>query len=97
MNFSCFCFLDDILRLYFLLDVSIFTTIDDEKGVKINSSSILKDFTESEEKVLEIHLTLLTRDNLNTQKTELYTNSEDISEIKLPSLPPTVKKSHSIT
>ena len=30
----------------FLLDISIFTTIDDEKEkeVKINSSSILKDF-----------------------------------------------------
>ena len=32
-------------RLYFLLDVSIFTTIEDEKEVKTNSSSILKDFT----------------------------------------------------
>ena len=28
----------------FLLDVFVFTTIDDEKEVKINSSSILKDF-----------------------------------------------------
>ena len=54
MNFFCFSFLDDLLRLYFLLDVSIFTTIDDEKQVKINSSSILKDF-KVEDKVLEIH------------------------------------------
>ena len=29
----------------FLLDVSTFTTIDNEKEVKINSSYILKDFT----------------------------------------------------
>ena len=54
MSFSCFSFLDDLLRLYFLLDVSIFTTIDDEKQVKINSSSVLKDF-KVEDKVLEIH------------------------------------------
>ena len=33
------------LGYIFVLDVSIFTTIDDEKEVKINSSSILKDFT----------------------------------------------------
>ena len=33
------------LLYIFLLDVSIFSTIDDKKEVKINSSSILKDFT----------------------------------------------------
>ena len=32
------------LGYIFLLDVSIFTTIDDEKEVKINSSSFLKNF-----------------------------------------------------
>ena len=32
------------LLYIFLLDVSIFSTIDDKKEVKINSSSILKDF-----------------------------------------------------
>ena len=37
----------------FLLDVSTFT-VDDENEVKINSSSILKDF-KVEEKVFEIH------------------------------------------
>ena len=42
-NFFCFCFLDDLLRLHFLLDVSIFTTIDDEKK-EINSSSIFERF-----------------------------------------------------
>ena len=41
--FLCFCFLDDLLRLHFLLDVSIFTTIDDEKK-EINSSSIFEGF-----------------------------------------------------
>ena len=32
------------LGYIFLLDAFIFTTIDDEKELKINSSSILKDF-----------------------------------------------------
>ena len=37
MNFFCLYFLDDLRRLHLLLDVSIFTTIDDEKEKKINS------------------------------------------------------------
>ena len=74
MNFSCFSFLDDLLGLYVLLDVSIFTTIDDEKEVKINSSSILKDFTESWGESFGDSLKLLTLDNLNTQKIELHTS-----------------------
>ena len=40
---------------------------------------------------------MLTFDDLNTQKIELHTNSEDISEIKRPSLLPSVKNSHLIT
>ena len=41
-------------------------------------------------------LTLLTLDNLNTQKNELHTNSEDISEIKLISLLPSAQNSRLI-
>ena len=40
---------------------------------------------------------MLTFDDLNTQKIELHTNSEDIPEIKRPSLLPSVKNSHLIT
>ena len=39
----------------------------------------------------------MTLDNLNTQKIELHTNSEDISEIKLTSLLPFAQNSHLIT
>ena len=42
---SVFVSLITYLGYIFLLDVSIFTPIDDEKEVKINFSSILKDFT----------------------------------------------------
>ena len=38
---------------------------------------------------------LLTLDNLNTQKIEPHRKSEDISEIKVPSLTPSVQNSHS--
>ena len=38
----------------------------------------------------------MTLDNLNTQKNELHTNSEDISEIKLISLLPSAQNSHLI-
>ena len=44
-TFSVFVSLMSYLGYTFLLDVSTFTTIDDEKEVKINSSYILKDFT----------------------------------------------------
>ena len=45
MNFlSNFFFLDDLLRRDCLLDVSIFTTTDDEKEGKISSSSIFEGF-----------------------------------------------------
>ena len=78
MNFfSVFVYLGYI----FLLDVSIFTTINDEKEIFFFGNS----------------LKLLTLDNLNTQKTELHTNSEDISEIKLTSLLPSPQNSHLIT
>ena len=50
-----------------------------------------------EEKVSGNSLTLLTLDNLNTQKIGLHTNSEDILEIKLPSMLPSAQKSHLIT
>ena len=44
MNFfSFFCFLDDLHKLHFLLDASIFTTIDDKKKKSIKSS--FKDIT----------------------------------------------------
>ena len=85
------------LGYIFLLDGSIFTTIEDEKELKINSSNILKDFTESRGESFGNSLTLLTFYNLNTQKIELHTNSEDISEIKLPSLLPSAQNSHLIT
>ena len=39
---------------------------------------------------------LLTLDNLNTQKIEPHRKSEDISEIKVPSLTPSVQNSHLI-
>ena len=48
------------LGYIFLLDVSNFTTTDDEKEVKINSSSILKDFTQRREEIFGNPLTLLT-------------------------------------
>ena len=38
----------------------------------------------------------MTLDNLNTQKIELHTNSEDISEIKLTSMLPSAQNSHLI-
>ena len=45
MNFfPFFCFLDDLHKLHFLLDASIFTTIDDEKEKKSIKSSF-KDIT----------------------------------------------------
>ena len=48
-----FCFLDD-LKLYFLLDASIFTTIDEKKEEQKSTLQIfLKDVTE--EKNVEIH------------------------------------------
>ena len=87
MNFSCYCFLDDLLslRLHLFtrsLDVSILTPIDDEKEVKI---------------ILQVFWRILTLDDLNTKKIELHTNSEDISKVKLPSLLPSAQKSHLIT
>ena len=85
------------LGYIFSLDVSIFTTTDDEKEVKINSSSILKDLTESSRESFGNSLTLFTLDNLNTQKIEFHTNSEDISQIKLTSLLPSAQNSHLIT
>ena len=47
MNFwlsgsGTFCFLGDLLKPRFLLDASIFTRIDEEKGMKINSSTIFE-------------------------------------------------------
>ena len=39
----------------------------------------------------------MTLDNLNTQKVELHTNSEYISEIKITSLLPSAQNSHLIT
>ena len=48
-----FCFLDD-LKLYFLLDASIFTTIDEKKEEQQSTLQILlKDVTEA--KNVEIH------------------------------------------
>ena len=45
MNFlSNFFFLDELLRRHCLLDVSIFTTADDEKEGRISSSSIFEGF-----------------------------------------------------
>ena len=41
--FLC-CFLDDLVRLQFFLNASIYTTINDEKEDNINSSSISKGF-----------------------------------------------------
>ena len=87
MNFSCYCFLDDLLslRLHLFtrsLDVSILTPIDDEKEVKI---------------ILQVFWKILALDDLNTKKIELHTNSEDISKVKLPSLLPSAQKSHLIT
>ena len=38
------CFLDDLVRLQFFLNASIYTTINDEKEDNINSSSISKGF-----------------------------------------------------
>ena len=95
--FSVFISLITYLGHIFLLDVSIFTIIDDEKEVKINFSSILKDFTESWGEIFGNSLTLLTHDNLNTQKIELHRISEDISEIKLTLLLPSAQNSHLIT
>ena len=93
MNFfSVFVSLMTYLGYIFLLDVSIFTTIDDEKEIKINLSSIVKDWGES----FGNSLTLLTLCNLHNQKTELHTKSEDISEIKLDSLLPSARNSHLI-
>ena len=49
-----FYFLDDLLELFFLLDTSTFTTIDEKKEEQKSTLQIfLKDVTE--EKNLEIH------------------------------------------
>ena len=49
-----FCFLDDLLKLCFLLDASIFTTIYEKKEEQKSTLQIfLKDVTE--EKNVEIH------------------------------------------
>ena len=51
MNFSSvFVYMMAYLGYIFVQDDSIFTTIDDEKEVKINSSRILKDFNQSRRK-----------------------------------------------
>ena len=83
-TFSVFVSLMSYLGYTFLLDVSTFTTIDNEKKLKINSSYILKDFTQSWRVSFGNSLALFTLNNLNTQKIELHTNSEDISEITAP-------------
>ena len=49
-----FCFLDDLLKLVFVLDVSVFTTIYEKKEEQKPTLQIfLKDVTEK--KKLEIH------------------------------------------
>ena len=84
-HFLRFCFLNDLLMLHFLLDVSTFTTTDDEKEKKINSASLFEGFyLKMRRKFLKF--TLSTLDNLNPQKLELHTTSEDILKIKLPLL-----------
>ena len=76
------------LGYIFSLDVSIFTTIDDEKG----KNQFFKYFD-------GLYLTLRKKfwKFINTQKIEFHTNSEDISEIKLTSLLPSAQNSHLIT
>ena len=49
-----FCFLDDLNKLYFLLDASIFSTIDEKKEEQQSTLQIFfKDVTE--EKNVEMH------------------------------------------
>ena len=89
MNFfSVFVSLMTYLGYIFLLDVSIFTTIDDEK-CKNQSFKYFEGF----------YLKLRRKfwKFINTQKIQLHTNSEDISEIKLTSLLPFAQNSHLIT
>ena len=80
MNFSSVSVsLKTYLGYMFLLDVSIFTTIHDEKEAKINSSFFKHFFKNSkvEEKVSESHKQCWLTITWKLNKIELHTNSED--------------------
>ena len=74
-----FCFLDDLLKLFFVLDASIFTTIYEKKEEQKSTLQIfLKDVTE--EKNLKTHkqLTMLpSKQNYRLSKT--YKKSHSIT------------------
>ena len=91
---SQFCFLDDLLKLCFLLDASIFTTLDEKKEEQKYLRRILL-----RKKIWEFINTVENLDNLNIQNIELI--KIKLSQ-KLPLkqnylLSKTCKKSHSIT
>ena len=86
--FSDFVSLMTYLGYIFLLDVSIFTTIDDEKC----KNQFFKYF-----EGFYLNLRRKFWKFINTQKIQLHTNSEDISEIKLTSLLRSTQNSHLIT
>ena len=95
--FSVFVSLMTYLGYILLPDFSIFTTTDDEKEKKKSILQLfLKDFTQSWRESFGNSLTLLTLDNLNTQKIELHTNSKEISKFKVPSILPSAQNSHLI-
>ena len=61
-----FCFLDDLLKLFFVLDASIFTTIYEKKEEQKSTLQIfLKDVTEKKKCGNSQRVNL---DNLNIQK-----------------------------
>ena len=89
------CFLDDLLKLFFLLDASIFTTIYEKKEEQKSALQIfLKDVTEK--KIWKFINTIDSVEYfLNTQKIELLKSRSShklLSKQNLPSK--TYKKSH---
>ena len=70
--FSFFCFLDDLHKIHFLLDASIFTTIDDEKE-KNQLKVVLRILLKFELKFWKFINTRKIH-NLNTQKLNFVQN-----------------------
>ena len=96
-HFLRFCFLDELIRLHVFTACLYFYHYWwwERKNFSI-LQVFLKGFTWSWGECFGNSYTILILDNLNTQKIELHTNSEDISETKLPLLP-SVQNSHLVT
>ena len=94
--FVPFCLITH-LGYIFLLDVSIFTTVDEEKEEKVNCLSILGEFYLKMQRKIWKFINSVDSQQQEYLKIELHKKSEEISEIKLPSLLPSVQNSHLIT